>query len=101
MTLNKLIQEVYNSQSDSIGIQRNKVAHGNQSGADDFFHDSLDFLHRYRITVEHFLGIKSKRMKLFLDLRMAAECILKAKIALIVVLRPNPRNFLNLSDPMR
>ena len=46
--------------------------------ANDFFHDSLDFLHRYRITVEHFFVIKSKRLKLFLDLRMAAECILKA-----------------------
>jgi hypothetical protein len=46
--------------------------------ANDFFHDSLDFLHRYQITVEHFFAIKSKRLKLFLDLRMAAECILKA-----------------------
>ena len=46
--------------------------------ANDFFHDSLDFLHRYRITVEHLFAVKSKRLKLFLDLRMAAECILKA-----------------------
>lgn len=49
--------------------------------ANDFFHDAEDLLHRYRLTVEHFYAIKSKRMKLFLDLRMAAECILKAYAA--------------------
>lgn len=49
--------------------------------ANDFFHDCLDFLHRYRLTVEAFYAIKSKRLKLFLDLRMAAECVLKAVAA--------------------
>lgn len=49
--------------------------------ANDFFHDSLDFLHRYRLTVDAFYAIKSKRLKLFLDLRMAAECVLKAVAA--------------------
>jgi hypothetical protein len=49
--------------------------------ANDFFHDCLDFLHRYRLTGDAFYAIKSKRLKLFLDLRMAAECVLKAVIA--------------------
>ncbi len=49
--------------------------------ANDFFHDAEDFLNRYSLTVEHFYAIKSKRMKLFLDLRMGAECILKAYAA--------------------
>lgn len=49
--------------------------------ANDFFHDSLDLLHRYRLTIDHFDSIKSKRFKLFLDLRMATECILKAYAA--------------------
>lgn len=49
--------------------------------ANDFFHDSLDFLHRYRLTVNAFYAIKSQRLKLFLDLRMAAECVMKAYVA--------------------
>ena len=49
--------------------------------ANDFFHDAGDLLHRYRLTVDHFYSVKSKRMKLFLDLRIAAECILKAYAA--------------------
>jgi hypothetical protein len=49
--------------------------------ANDFFHDAGDLLDRYRLTADHFYAIKSKRMKLFLDLRMAAECILKAYAA--------------------
>ncbi|WP_330114359.1 hypothetical protein SA496_20150 [Pseudomonas sp. JS3066] len=49
--------------------------------ANDFFHDCQDFLHRYRLTVESFYAVKSKRMKLFLDLRMAAECLMKAYLA--------------------
>jgi hypothetical protein len=46
--------------------------------SNDFFHDACDYLHRYRLTEEHFYAVKSKRLKLFLDLRMAAECIMKA-----------------------
>ena len=46
--------------------------------ANDFLHDACDYLHRYRLTEEHFYAVKSKRLKLFLDLRMAAECIMKA-----------------------
>jgi hypothetical protein len=57
------------------------MASANIEVANDFFHDAEDLLHRYRLTVEHFYAIKSKRMKLFLDLRMAAECILKANAA--------------------
>lgn len=49
--------------------------------ANDFFHDSLDFLQRYRITLDSFYAVKSRRFKLFLDLRMAAECVLKAYAA--------------------
>lgn len=53
----------------------------NAEVANDFFHDCLDFLHRYRLTGDAFYAIKSKRLKLFLDLRMAVECVLKAVIA--------------------
>lgn len=57
------------------------MADANIEVANDFFHDAEDLLHRYRLTVEHFYAIKSKRMKLFLDLRMGAECVLKAYAA--------------------
>lgn len=57
------------------------MAAANVEVADDFFHDAGDLLHRYRLTVNHFYAIKSKRFKLFLDLRTAAECILKAYAA--------------------
>lgn len=36
MTLNELIQEIYNSQSNEIEVKRLKVAHGNQGGAGDY-----------------------------------------------------------------
>jgi len=49
--------------------------------ADDFFGDSQDFLRRYMLTVKHFDDNKSRRFKLFIDLRMACECILKAYVA--------------------
>lgn len=49
--------------------------------ADDFFHDAIDFLFRYRLTFDRLFAIKSQRLKLFLDLRMAAECLLKAYAA--------------------
>ena len=52
------------------------MASPNIEVANDFFHDCLDFLHRYRLTGDAFYAIKSKRLKLFLDLRMAAECVL-------------------------
>lgn len=48
--------------------------------ASDYYRDAEDFLHRYRLTVDDFYAIKSKRFKLFVDLRMAAECALKASI---------------------
>lgn len=49
--------------------------------ASDYYRDAEDFLHRYRLTVDDFYATKSKRFKLFIDLRMAAECALKASIA--------------------
>lgn len=49
--------------------------------ADSFFRDSQDFLFRYKETWEHFSPIKSRRYKLFIDLRFAYECILKAHLA--------------------
>jgi hypothetical protein len=48
--------------------------------ASDYYHDANDFLQRYRLTVDNFYATKSKRFKLFVDLRMAAECALKAYI---------------------
>lgn len=57
------------------------MASANVEVANYFFHDCLDFLHRYKVTVDAFYAIKSKRLKLFLDLRMAAECVLKAVAA--------------------
>ncbi len=57
------------------------MANANVEVANDFFHDAEDLLHRYRLTVDYFYAVKSKRMKLFLDLRMGAECILKAYAA--------------------
>jgi hypothetical protein len=49
--------------------------------ANDFFHDGLDFLHRYQLTLEAFLTIRSRRLKLFVDLRMAMECMLKSLVS--------------------
>jgi hypothetical protein len=46
--------------------------------ADSYFHDCEDFLYRYRLTFNYFTSMKSKRFKLFVDLRMAFECALKA-----------------------
>lgn len=46
-----------------------------------FLQDSVDLLARYRLTAEPFWALKSQRVKLFIDLRMAYECILKAHIA--------------------
>lgn len=48
---------------------------------DSFFRDSMDFLARYRLTEGLFSSIKSRRFKLFIDLRIAYECGLKALIA--------------------
>ena len=49
--------------------------------AEDFCHDCYDLLQRYKLTIEAFFGVRSKRLKCFVDLRMAAECILKAHAA--------------------
>lgn len=53
--------------------------------ADHFFHDSVDLLKRYElcITTEYpdFSALKSRRMKCFIDLRMALESALKAVVA--------------------
>ena len=49
--------------------------------ADSFFRDSMDFLVRYRLTRNLFSPIRSRRFKLFIDLRIAYECILKANLA--------------------
>lgn len=66
------------------------MTNANIEVANDFFHDAEDFLNRYSLTVEHFYAIKSKRMKLFLDLRMGAECILKAYAAYFLM-KDSPR----------
>lgn len=49
--------------------------------ANDFFHDCIDLLQRYRMIIDHFSGIRSKRLKTFIDLRIAAECLLKSYVA--------------------
>lgn len=49
--------------------------------ANSFFLDARDLLTRYRLTSEYFSAIKSRRVKLFVDLRLAYECILKAHLA--------------------
>src|SRR5438105_15396065 len=49
--------------------------------ANSFFLDATDLLTRYRLTTEYFSAIKSRRVKLFVDLRLAYECILKAYLA--------------------
>jgi hypothetical protein len=59
-----------------MGALRNRL-----EVADSFFRDSRDYLWRYELTWEHFSPIKSSRYKLFIDLRSAYECILKAHLA--------------------
>lgn len=49
--------------------------------AGDFLDDCQDLLARYKLTIDHFYAVKSRRLKVFIDLRMAAECLLKAHIA--------------------
>ncbi len=49
--------------------------------ANSFFLDATDLLTRYRLTAEYFSVVKSRRVKLFIDLRLAYECILKAHLA--------------------
>lgn len=49
--------------------------------ANSFFLDAIELLTRYRLTTEYFSAIKSRRVKLFVDLRLAYECILKAHLA--------------------
>jgi len=49
--------------------------------ANSFFLDATDLLARYRLTTKYFSAIKSRRVKLFVDLRLAYECILKAHLA--------------------
>lgn len=49
--------------------------------ANSFFLDATDLLTRYRLTTEYFSAVKSRRVKLFVDLRLAYECILKAHLA--------------------
>lgn len=48
--------------------------------AGDFLHDSEDLLKRYKLTIDHFYAVKSRRLKTFIDLRMAAECLLKMQV---------------------
>lgn len=57
------------------------MGYPNVEVANDFFHDGMDFLCRYQITKDDFHVVRSRRLKLFLDLRMAAECVLKATVA--------------------
>lgn len=46
--------------------------------ANNYYHDSQDCLHRYQLTYDSLFEIKSQRFKIFIDLRMAAECVMKA-----------------------
>jgi hypothetical protein len=48
--------------------------------ADHYFHDACDLTRRYEITIDEWFAVKSKRVKCFIDLRIAYECILKAVI---------------------
>jgi hypothetical protein len=48
------------------------------SVANDFVNTCLDYLHRHRITKENLQTVKLRRLKLYLDLRISAECVLKA-----------------------
>lgn len=49
--------------------------------ADRFYQDSSDYLWRYTITKSKFRDLKCRRFKLFIDLRQAIECSLKAHLA--------------------
>jgi hypothetical protein len=49
--------------------------------ANDFYHDCVDLLQRYKLTIDQFYSVRSKRLKTFIDLRIASECVLKAYIA--------------------
>lgn len=54
--------------------------------ADHYARDAADFLHRYRLTFYStevdYQGIKSRRAKAYVDLRMALEALLKATFCL-------------------
>ena len=56
--------------------------------ADHFYHDSVDLLKRYEHCIESefpdFSSLKSRRMKCFIDLRMAMESALKSVISYYV-----------------
>ena len=53
--------------------------------ADHFYHDSIDLLKRYEHCIESefpdFSSLKSRRMKCFIDLRMAMESALKSVVS--------------------
>lgn len=50
--------------------------------AGDFFTDGVDLLERFKPYFENYFGIKSRRLKCFIDLRMACESFLKSIHAL-------------------
>lgn len=50
--------------------------------ADDFFTDGVDLIERYTCYFDQYDGIKSRRLKSFIDLRMALESLLKSAHAL-------------------
>lgn len=54
--------------------------------SDAYWRDAQDYLQRYQFTVNSeerdYWGIKSRRMKAYIDLRFAIETILKSKICL-------------------
>lgn len=50
--------------------------------AESFWRDSSDLLYRYEITRCNFWNTKSRRTKLVMELRFAAECLYKSAIAL-------------------
>ena len=49
--------------------------------ADRFFTDADDLLSRYRLTFERDYARKSRRLKCYIDLRLAVECLLKGTLA--------------------
>jgi len=49
--------------------------------AGHFLADSQDYLLRVRLTEDDFWGVKSRRLKWFIDIQLAYECALKAIIA--------------------
>jgi hypothetical protein len=57
------------------------IAPNNAEIASHFLADTTDYLARVHLTRDEFGGMKSRRLKWFMDIRLAYECALKAAIA--------------------